>query len=56
MNKTWYEEVEEKFRDNIKDNETLIIALEVLEDRKELLNKNLELQNKAYEDGKNGEI
>lgn len=43
MNKTWYEEVEEKYRNNIKDNETLIIALETLEDRKELLGESLTL-------------
>lgn len=43
MNKTWYEEVEEKYRNNIKDNETLIIALEILEDRKELLGESLTL-------------
>ena len=43
MNKTWYEEVEEKYRNNIKDNETLIIALEILEDRKELLEESLKL-------------
>lgn len=42
--KNWYDEVKEDFAKNINDSYTLNLALSVLEDRKELLNENLKLQ------------
>lgn len=42
--KTWYEEVKEDFVKNISDTYTLNLAISILEDRKELLDKNLDLQ------------
>ena len=43
-NKNWYDEVKEDFIKNINDSYTLNLAVSVLEDRKELLNENLKLQ------------
>ena len=42
--KTWYEEVKEDFIKNINDTYTLNLAIRILEDRKELLAENLDLQ------------
>ena len=42
--KNWYDEVKEDFAKNINDSYILNLALSVLEDRKELLNENLKLQ------------
>ena len=46
MNKTWYEDVKEDFVKNINDTHTLNLAISILEDRKELLEENLQLHNK----------
>ena len=43
-NKNWYDEVKENSIKNINDSYTLNLAVSVLEDRKELLNENLKLQ------------
>ena len=47
MNKeiNWYEEVKQDFTKNISDSYTLNLAMSILEDRKNLLNDNLDLQN-----------
>ena len=42
--KTWYEEVKETFVKNISDSYTLNLAISILEDRKELLDRALILQ------------
>ena len=42
--KTWYEETKELFAEKINDSYVLNLAVSVLEDRKELLNENLKLQ------------
>lgn len=41
----WYEEVKQDFTKNISDSYTLNLAMSILEDRKNLLNDNLNLQN-----------
>ena len=41
----WYEEVKQDFTKNISDSYTLNLAMSILEDRKNLLNDNLDLQN-----------
>ena len=44
INKTWYEQVKEDFTKNIKDTYTLNLAISILEDRKQLLDENLDLK------------
>ena len=41
----WYEEAKQDFTKNISDSYTLNLAMSILEDRKNLLNDNLDLQN-----------
>lgn len=47
--KTWYEEVKETFVKNISDSYTLNLAISILEDRKELLDRALILQQRIEE-------
>ena len=48
-NKNWYDEAKKDFAKNINDSYTLNLAVSVLEDRKELLNENLKLQQKLQQ-------
>lgn len=47
--KNWYEEVKENFVKNISDSYTLNLAISILEDRKELLDRALILQQRIEE-------
>lgn len=47
--KTWYDEVKEEFIKNIQETHTLNLAISILEDRKQLLDTILEMEQEINE-------